>query len=57
MSKADMEQLRRSRLTAQRSSMLLDVEKEIAKRKQEAEERIKRVRQKRRIGLQTCGTR
>ena len=46
MSKADMEQLRRSRLTAQRSSMLLDVEKEIAKRKQEAEERIKRVRQK-----------
>ena len=27
MSKADMEQLRRSRLTAQRSSMLLDVEK------------------------------
>ena len=46
MSKEDLEVLKRSRLTAQRSSMLLDVEKEIAKRKQEAEERIKRVRQK-----------
>ena len=35
MSKEDLEVLKRTRLTAQRSSMLLDVEKEIAKRKKD----------------------
>jgi hypothetical protein len=45
-SKTSIEDLKKSRLITQRSMMLEDVEKEITRRKKEAEERIKAVREK-----------